>query len=70
MEGLAEGDELAFCRTTEITFLRLLTVREAIRESVCTNEEAIETILAQTREAYEIIADRDVVATVVTPMTT
>jgi uncharacterized protein len=41
IEGLAGGDEAAFCRATQITYLRLLTVREVMRENVCTNEEAI-----------------------------
>ena len=57
MEGLAEGDELAFCRTTEITFLRLLTVREAMRESVCTNEEAIEKYLTLRSDSRVVFVD-------------
>ena len=41
MNGLLSGDEAAFCRATLNSYLRVLTVREFMRENVCTNDEAI-----------------------------
>lgn len=41
LEKLPEGERLYFCRATQISYLRLLTVREWMKEQVCTNAEAI-----------------------------
>lgn len=35
------GAMLYFCRSTQISYLRLLTVSEWMKEHVCTNDEAI-----------------------------
>ena len=40
LDKLADGDSVCFCRATQQTFLRLLTVKEWLKEDVCTNEEA------------------------------
>ena len=40
---LAPGALLYFCRATQMSFLRLLTVREWMKDYVCTNSQAIET---------------------------
>jgi uncharacterized protein len=42
IEALDEGASLYFCRTTQQSYLRLLTVKEWMKEDVCTNSEAIE----------------------------
>jgi len=39
---LAPGDQVAFCRATQNSYLRILTVREFMKENVCTNDAAIE----------------------------
>src|SRR5438046_2384745 len=41
LDKLAEGDSVCFCRATQQTFPRLLTVKEWLKEDVCTNEGAI-----------------------------
>lgn len=42
IEGLPERDTLHFCRATQKSYLRLLTVKEWMKEDVCTNTRAIE----------------------------
>jgi uncharacterized protein len=37
------GARLLFCRATQTSFLRLLTVVEVMKEHVCSHEKAIET---------------------------
>jgi toxin-antitoxin system PIN domain toxin len=41
VDSLAEGGILYFCRSTQQSYLRLLTVKEWMKEEVCTNDEAM-----------------------------
>lgn len=41
LEDRPAGDLLYFCRSTQISYLRLLTVSEWMREHVCSNDKAI-----------------------------
>ena len=41
LENLPRGSTLYFCRSTQTSYLRLLTVREWMKELVCTNDESI-----------------------------
>lgn len=43
VSALSQGEILYFCRATEQSYLRLLTMKELMQEDVCTNEEAIQT---------------------------
>jgi toxin-antitoxin system PIN domain toxin len=42
VEDLPVGDTLFFCRATQQSYLRLLTVKEWMKEDVCTNSEALD----------------------------
>lgn len=57
IEGLPEDDEVAFCRATQISYLRLLTVREVMRENVCGNKEAIEKYLRLRSDSRVVFAE-------------
>ncbi len=41
LEDSPKGAMFFFCRFTQASYLRLLTVREWMKENVCTNDEAI-----------------------------
>ena len=41
-ETLEPAAQFYFCRATQKSFLRLLTVKEWMREDVCTNDEALQ----------------------------
>jgi len=41
LESSPPGVMLYFCRSTQISYLRLLTVKEWMKEHVCTNDEAV-----------------------------
>ena len=42
VEALPKGGTLYFCRATQQSYLRLLTVKEWMKEDVCTNSEALD----------------------------
>lgn len=46
LEESPAGTTLYFCRSTQMSYLRLLTVREWMKENVCTNDQAIRAYLA------------------------
>jgi toxin-antitoxin system PIN domain toxin len=41
LESRPAGTRLYFCRATQTSFLRLLTISEWLKENVCTNDEAM-----------------------------
>ena len=41
VDSLPERGILCFCRSTQQSYLRLLTVKEWMKEDVCTNDEAM-----------------------------